>query len=631
MSTSTDSVIHLLPPELANKIAAGEVVERPASVVKELLDNAIDSGADTISVLIQQSGRSMIQVTDNGCGMSKEDLALCFQRHATSKISSAEDLYNIHTLGFRGEAMASVASVAHVTIKTRRVQDETGWEQEVRGGMQRDAVPAAGEPGTTVTVRNLFFNVPARRAFLKTDATELRHIIIAVQQAALAHPEIAFTFSDEKETIYRLPISSLADRIAGIFGKPYRASLLPVDESTSLFRLKGYLIDPKMAKKNRGEQFLFVNGRPFMHRHLNYIIQSVYASWIGREMYPFYALYYELEPGKIDVNVHPSKLEIKFEDERSVAAFTKSIITRALNDRFNVPDSGFEEDGASSGRTPFSFGEGFGGGSGSAPAGNRGGSWNTDFRPDSDRRDFGSRGFNGREMMEKLYPSGISGQPGTETQGDGARSEAEAAGQSGSARSSQFTEKVYDKHRGFWQLHDQYIISQTRSGMFIIDQYAAHTRIIFERATSSAEAGLPSTQQLLFPQIIDFSASDFALLKDVLPTLRKIGFNIQLMSGNSAQVLGVPAELTKMDEKPIIESILHDFQHMGNASGLDPREKLLFAYASKAAIPRGRKLSFPEMEALIDQLFACSNPFFDPLNRPTTVFIPLDDIHKRFR
>lgn len=607
------------------------MVERPASVVKELLDNAIDSGADSIKVLIQQSGRSMIQLTDNGCGMSKEDLAMCFQRHATSKISSAEDLYNIHTLGFRGEAMASLSSVAHVTIKTRRVQDESGWEQEVRGGKQREPVPAACEPGTTVTVRNLFYNVPARRAFLKTDATELRHIIIAVQQAALAHPEIAFEFSDEKENIYRLPAGTLADRIAGIFGKSYRASLLPVEESTSLFTLKGYLIDPKMAKKNRGEQFLFVNGRPFMHRHLNYIIQSVYSAWIGREMYPFYALYYELEPGKIDVNVHPSKLEIKFEDERSVAAFTKSIITRALNERFNVPDSAFDQVGEGAGRSPFSFPEGFGGAKSSMPD-NRSGNWQDRFGAGSDRRDFGSQGMDGNQIMEKLYPSGISRQfsgPGGGEGGEGepgVRSDGRQAGRNGHP-----AEKVYDKHRGYWQLHDQYIISQTRSGMFIIDQYAAHTRIIFERATSSADAGLPSTQQLLFPQIIDFSASDFALLKDVLPTLRKIGFNIQLMSGNSAQVLGVPAELTKIDEKPIIESILHDFQHLGNSSGLDPKEKLLFAYASKAAIPRGRKLSFPEMEALIDQLFACSNPFFDPLNRPTTVFIPLDDIHKRFR
>ncbi|MCH8485667.1 MAG: DNA mismatch repair endonuclease MutL [Candidatus Cyclonatronum sp.] len=625
MTTPSDSVIHLLPSELANKIAAGEVVERPASVVKELLDNAIDSGADSIKVLIQQSGRSMIQVTDNGCGMSKEDLVMCFRRHATSKISSAEDLYNIHTLGFRGEAMASVASVAQVNIKTRRIQDESGWEHEVRGGQEKEPVPAATQAGTSVTVRNLFFNVPARRAFLKTDATELRHIIIAVQQAALAHPEIAFEFSDEKEIIYRLPSGSLADRIAGIYGKSYRASLLPVEESTSLFTLRGYLIDPKMAKKNRGEQFLFVNGRPFMHRHLNYIIQNVYSSWIGKEMYPFYALYYELEPGKIDVNVHPSKLEIKFEDERSVAAFTRSIITRSLNERFNVPDASFDETGERPPRQPFTFPEGFGGGSGSSLPGNRGGSWPDRFGTDSDRRTFGNKGFNGNEMMEKLYPSGISEQLGG-TAGFG-----QAEGEQAASRSAQPAEKVYDKHRGYWQLHDQYIISQTRSGMFIIDQYAAHTRIIFERATNSAEAGLPGTQQLLFPQIIDFSASDFALLKDVLPTLRKIGFNIQLMSGNSAQVLGVPAELTKIDEKPIIESILQDFQNMGNTSGLDPKEKLLFAYATKAAIPRGRKLNFPEMEALIDQLFACSNPFFDPVNRPTTVFIPLDDIHKRFR
>lgn len=621
-STSPENVIHVLSNELANKIAAGEVVERPASVVKELLDNSIDSGADFIRVLIMNAGRTMIQVTDNGCGLSKADIPLCFQRHATSKISTVEDLYNIHTLGFRGEAMASISSVAHVNLKTKRIGDDSGWEYDIRGGTPSDIIPAATEHGTTVSVKNLFFNVPARRAFLKTDATELRHIIITVQQAALAHPEISFELIDDKETIYKLPASSLADRIAGIFGKSYKASLIPVQESTSVVSIKGYLIDPKMAKKNRGEQFLFVNDRPFMHRHLNYIIQSVYSTWIGKEQYPFYALFFEVDPQKVDVNVHPTKLEVKFDDERSVSTFTRSIIKRALNERFQVPDmsgGAFGDEHHSSGSSgSFSFESGF-----SAPPD----SFSNRYQRRPDRAGFQQSGISGTEIMEKLYPS-------VGTKGEGAQTELNTEGETVNpllSRHRRPQEKHYDRGRGFWQLHDQYVISQTRSGMFIVDQYYAHMRIIYEKALSSTESGLPSTQQLLFAQSIDFSASDFTLLKEVLPTLKKIGFNIQLLSGNSALVSGVPADLNMGDEKPIIETILQEYQSYSGPVKLTHREKLVMSFASKAAIPRGKKLSQVEMEALIDQLFACDNPFLDPLNRPTTVFIPLEDIHKRFK
>lgn len=616
------NVIHTLDPALANKIAAGEVVDRPASVVKELLDNAIDSGADNIKIVVQDAGRTLIQIVDNGCGMSKADLPLSIQRHATSKISSVEDLYNIHTLGFRGEAMASVASVAQLSIKTRRHEDETGWEYEVWGGEEKSLKPTPAEAGTSVSVRHLFFNVPARRAFLKTDATELRHIIITVQQAALAHPEIAFELRDGKETIYRLPQSSLANRVAGIFGDAYKASLIPVEESTSLVSIHGYLIDPKMAKKNRGEQFLFVNKRPFLHRHLNYIIQSVYSSWIGKEQYPFYVLFFKVDTNKVDVNVHPTKLEVKFDDERSISVFTKSIVKRALNERFNVPMmSPDARDRSMSGRgfsgrqnAPFSSGAFSIGGDSGRPA--------QTFR--------GQPGKDGLDMVEKLYSSGQhegnlpAGSPPAETNNAG-------QGDSNSPNSPQ-TRHSYDKGRGFWQLHDQYIISQTRSGMFIVDQYYAHTRILFEKALNSTESDLPSTQQLLFPQTIKFSASDFALLEQAFSTLKKIGFNIQLQGGHSAVLSGVPADLSSMgEEKPIIEIILQEYQAFGEDVKLNHRQRLVMAFASKAAIPRGKKLSHQEMEALIDQLFACENPFFDPLDRPTTVFIPLDDIHKRFR
>lgn len=601
---TSDSVIRVLSQELANKIAAGEVVERPAAVVKELLDNSIDAGADAIQILIKNAGKQLIQIVDNGCGMSKEDLRLCFQRHATSKISHVDDLYNIHTLGFRGEAMASIGSVAQITLKSRRHEDDAGWEMELWGGEERNLIPAAMEPGTSVSVRNLFFNVPARRSFLKTDATELRHIIIAVQQAALAHPDIAFELTDSSETIYKLAPSSLADRIAGIFGKSYKKSLIPVQEETSLLSVHGYIIDPKMTRKNRGEQFLFVNGRPFMHRHLNYIIHQIYRDWSPGESYPFYALFFDVEPSKVDVNVHPTKLEVKFDDERSVSTLTRSIVKRALNERFNVPALREEEDDGQDSAFKKIFGGGFGRQDESFPRQDTGGIRHPDF-PRSRRPLAG--------LTESLY--GDSGSiPET---GTGAEPVAPS--------------RLHDRNRGFWQLHDQYIVSQTRTGMFIVDQYAAHKRIIFEKALSSTDSGLPSTQQLLFPQTIDFSASDFELLREVLPNLKKIGFNIQLLSGNSAIVSGVPADLNHGDEKPIIESILHQYQNYSGPVKLDAREKLVMAYASKAAIPRGKRLMQPEMESLIDQLFACENPFFDPLNRPTTFFIPLEDIHKRFR
>lgn len=610
-----ETIIHVLPSELANKIAAGEVVERPAAVVKELLDNAIDSGADDIQIIVKNSGKALIQITDNGCGMSKDDIPLCFQRHATSKINSVDDLYNIHTLGFRGEAMASIGSVSQITMKTRRHEDENGWEYELWGGEERSLQPVAMEPGTSVSVRNLFFNVPARRAFLKTDSTELRHIIIAVQQAALAHPEIAFELMDGSDTIYKLLSSSLADRIAAIFGKTYKASLIPVEEQTSMLSIHGYIIDPKMSRKSRGEQFLFVNGRPFMHRHLNYIIQNIYQNWVGREKYPFYALFFNVDPSKVDVNVHPTKLEVKFDDEKSVATLTRSIVKRALNERFNVPAMHMEKD-------------------------------ETGFAPDSDFQKIFGGGFSGHSDDTSYKPfSGqssreISNQPWTRRPSPpsgftenlyGGAVDAHKSPEELPHSKGNVTKDQHDRLRGFWQLHDQYIISQTRTGMFIVDQYAAHKRILFERALNSTDVGLPSTQQLLFPQTIDFSASDFELLKEVLPNLKKIGFNIQLFSGNSAMVSGVPADLNHGDEKPIIETILQQYQSYSGPVKLNPREKIVMAYASRAAIPRGKRLTQQEMESLIDQLFSCENPFFDPLNRPTTHFIPLEEIHKHFR
>ncbi|MEX1063280.1 MAG: DNA mismatch repair endonuclease MutL, partial [Balneolaceae bacterium] len=340
MSEQTDSVnsiIKTLPPELANKIAAGEVIQRPASVVKELLDNAIDSGAESIKVIIQNAGRTLIQVIDDGCGMGKDDLRRCFMQHATSKIRQIDDLFKIRTLGFRGEAMASIASISQVELKTKRIEDEAGYLVENHGGEVKRLEPAAVDNGTSVAVRNLFYNVPARRQFLKTDATEFRHILKAVHAAALAHTDIAFELTADTDRIYNLPASGLKERVAEIFGRQYRSSLISFEEKTSYVTVSGLLGDPNITKRNRGEQFVFVNGRPVQHRYLTHVLLSTYENLIGDREYPFFALYLDMDVSQVDVNVHPAKLEVKFDDERSVIQLTRSVVKKALNEYLMVP------------------------------------------------------------------------------------------------------------------------------------------------------------------------------------------------------------------------------------------------------------------------------------------------------
>ncbi len=607
---SQTSVIRELPGNISNKIAAGEVVQRPSSVVKELIDNSVDAGAGTIKVAIEKSGRTLIQVTDDGCGMAKEDLRPCFLRHATSKISSLEDLNRILTLGFRGEAMASIASISQVSVKTKRVEDENGHEYEVWGGEEHKFEPTATDNGTTVSVRNLFFNVPARRAFLKSDATEFRHILITFQQSALAHPDVAFELYADGDNVYRLPAQSIADRITGIFGKSYRASLIPVEEKTSVVDIYGYLIDPQMAKKTRGEQFLFVNNRPFMHRHLNYVIQDVYKNWIGTSRYPFYGLFYELDPEHVDVNVHPSKLEVKFEDEKSISQLTRSVVTRGLNAHFQIPDMDQMESGESPSKPAGDFDNfGFGSSSksGKGPDEFQNYSGKTAFR--RDRPGSKELPIDGKEAGEKLY--------GNKEQRDTAQTELDA----GKAVSP----------GSFWQVHDQYILSQTLTGISVIDQHAAHKRIIYERALSDAESGLPGTQQLLFPQTLEFSATDFELLKELKPEIERLGFNFQLLSGNTAMILGVPSDIQSGDENKLLGEMLQQFQHLSGNLRLSNREMIALSYANKTAIKKGKRLSEEEMESLIDQLFSCNEPYFDPLNKPTLLYIPLDEIKSRFQ
>jgi DNA mismatch repair protein MutL len=608
---TSDSIIHSLPPEISNKIAAGEVIQRPASVVKELLDNSIDSGADSIKIIIENAGRTLIQVIDNGCGMSDEDLPLCFQRHATSKISSIEDLFSIRTMGFRGEAMASIASVSQVQVKTKRAEDSNGWEYEIHGGAAGEIFPAATQDGTSISIRNLFFNVPARRQFLKTDVTELRHILRTVQYAALAFSGIAFQVIADGETVYNLPSDTLKNRIVSLFGSAYKASLIEFSEETSYLKIYGFASDPKLAKKSRGEQFLFVNGRPFQHRYLTHVILSLYDAWTRNNEYPFYTLFFEIDPNKVDVNVHPAKMEVKFEDERSVIQLAKSVVNKALNNHFNVPGIPSDSDPFMSDDSSKGFDTGFNFHQPAKDAGRTTGGFSFPSRinkPNINRR--------GDEFAENLYQSS----------GD----------YSGSHRpvSSSDTNQNKEKeplNNSFWQLHNTYVITQTRTGLCMIDQHLAHKRIIFEKAINATEEALPSTQQLLFAQTLELSASDFTLLKELHPIIQRMGFSVQLMSGNTAMINGVPADIDIGNEQEVLVSMLHQYQELGQKINLEARERLAIAFASKAAIPRGRSLSHQEMEALVDQLFACEQPYLDPLKKPTIVYLSLDELQSRFR
>ena len=608
----SESIIHQLPPEISNKIAAGEVIQRPASVVKELLDNAIDAGADQLKILIQNAGRTLIQVSDNGCGMSKEDLPLCFERHATSKINSVDDLFRIRTLGFRGEAMASIASVSQVTVKTKRPEDENGWEFEVWGGEEREIKPTAADNGTTIAVRNLFFNVPARRQFLKTDVTELRHILRTIQYASLASTDVAFYVEADGDVIYDLPIQSLKDRVTQIFGSSYKASLIEFKEETSYVKIHGFASDPKLAKKSRGEQFLFVNGRPFQHRYLTHVILSLYDAWTKNNEYPFYALFFDIDPSKVDVNVHPSKMEVKFEDERSVIQLARSVVNRALNKHFQVPDIEPQDDVFLSDYSSKGFDSGF---SFNRPKSSEGGGFQIPSRINN--RADNLRG-QGRDFSEQMYGrSGgqqDSGQPETQT-----------------FQSKDKPTESVSQNKGFWQLHNSYILTQTRTGLTVIDQHLAHKRIIFEKAINATEEALPSTQQLLFAQTLELSASDYTLLKELHSIIQRMGFSVQLLSGNTAMINGVPADIEIGNEEEVLTSMLHQYQELGQKIKLEAREKLAIAFAAKAAIPRGKKLTEQEMEALVDQLFACEQPYLDPLKKPTISYIPLDEIEARFR
>lgn len=601
-------IIRLLPDHVANQIAAGEVVQRPASVVKELLENSVDAGATRIVLVVKDAGRTLVQVTDDGAGMGPTDARLCFERHATSKIRQADDLAAIRTKGFRGEALASIAAIAQVELKTRHASEEIGTRVLIEGSRVRDQEPVAAPVGTTIAVRSLFYNVPARRQFLKSDGVEFKHVLDEFHRVALAHPEIAFQLVHNDQEEFNMPAGTERQRVVHLFGRKYDERLVPVGETTDFVTVNGFVGKPEFAKRSRGEQYFFVNRRYIRSNYLEHAVRRAYDELIARENYPSWFLFIELDPAQIDINIHPTKTEIKFRDDRAVYAIVHAAVRRALG-RFNiVPSLDFEPEPAI--LAAFA----------NAPEGAGAPAW----RP----QDIGA--FNGpprpsAEGWQQLFDMGMA-TPVVET-GEGREDQRELPARSEVMPSR---EELPQGERPVFQLHGTFIVAQLRNGVMVIDQQRAHERILYERNLRLLEQGAGSSQTQLFPRHVELNATDFAMAEGILPELRTMGFDLESFGGRTLQVNGMPAEAADEDPTRLLEQLLEQLKQERTAFKIERHAMLARSMARSTAIRPGRVLTTAEMHDLIDRLFACAMPTHTPAGKPTLITYGLDELNERF-
>ena len=622
-------VIQLLPESIANQIAAGEVVQRPASVVKELLENAIDAGATQIKLIVKESGKTLIQVIDNGCGMSETDARMSFERHATSKIRSADDLFAIRTMGFRGEAMASIAAVAHVEMKTRLYRNDLGSRLVVEASTLTVQEPCQCSAGTNIAVKNLFFNVPARRNFLKSNAVEMRHILDEFQRVALANTDIFFTLHHNGSEIFHLQPGNLRQRIVGIFGNASNQKLVPVREETDVLSIDGFIGKPEFARKTRGEQLFFVNQRFIKSGYLHHAVMNAYEDLLPKDTFPFYVIFFEMDPARIDINVHPTKQEIKFEDERMVYNYLKVAVRYALGRHNVTPTLDFDQETSFSANKnfglPFNVGTqadferemsgGSGGTNGKKSNGNNSSRLNPDYgREQSDLQNW-----------QKLFETGNEPEEGKEA-AITIKSKWSGEGEMDDASGS-FSKQKKEPY----QIHTSYIVSQLKSGFILIDQQAAHERILYERYLAAMENKDAYTQKELFPKTIDLAPAEAAIMKEILPELNSLGFDIQDFGNNAFILHGVPADMAgRKNQIGIIESLLSQYQQNLDLK-LNSAENIARSMARSAATKRGQMLTSKEMQELIDQLFACTMPFKSPTGRKCFLTYELEELEEQFK
>lgn len=601
--------IKILPENVASKIAAGEVVQRPESVVKELLENSIDAQASHITLIIKDAGKTLIQVIDDGFGMTEEDARLAFHRHSTSKISDVEDLERITTLGFRGEALYSIASVSRVELKTKTAEMELGTQIIIEGGKFLEQNKVNCEKGTSITVKNLFFNVPARRNFLKSNATEFKHIYDTFQRLSLSYTDLRFTFIDDERLVIDLPKSSLEKRIQFYFGESFLDSLIPIRFENEVLSIWGYIGAPHFAKKAKGQQFLFLNNRFVINRSVSHAVYRGYEHLIEKGEYPFYLLFVNLDPKKIDVNVHPSKLEVKFDDENLVYSAIYTAVKDALSTKDFTPQIELTELNDFSVQTRFK-------------------------KPVVDVSGF---------IAKEIY-----GQPKNDFQNYESRSEQSLQSkqedflfeediieQTKQLINSSFIEKTEEIEepivtRQVWQLHNKYILTPIKNGLMIIDQHIAHERILYEKAIQSIENSIPFSQQLLFPQTIELSKPDFELVIELKDYLDKIGFDLKPFGKSTIIINGIPQDVKQGKEKEVLLEILEMYREFALTNVTDEKDNIAKSFACKSAVKAGDPLTEKEMLSLIDNLFACKIPYVCPHGRPVFIKLTIDELDRRF-
>lgn len=607
----SNNKIKILPENLANKIAAGEVVQRPESVVKELLENSIDAGSDNITLVIKRAGKVLIQVFDNGSGMDEEDAILCIQKHATSKISELEDLDSIKTLGFRGEALSSIAAVSQLEIRTETFEQEIGTL--LRFDDSGNIVKEKGSypKGTSVSVKNLFYNVPARRNFLKSDATELKHIIDTFNRIALSRPAVSFKLYNDDEIICNYPSGTLEDRISQVFADNMIDALVPVSEKTEFLNIHGYVGKPSLLKKSKGEQHLFLNNRYVISKQINHAVFTAYENILEKGDYPFFVLFVELDPARIDVNVHPSKLEVRFEDERDIYNFILAVIRKSLGVHDLVPSMIF---------------------SGNEIGGNDKIAFNPFSR--SEKNDFSDRPvFSNRDidLIFNAIPDEVQQIRNSSSESVPDPFEFEERQQELLHHTSTEHQKINADEVSFIvQLHNKYILSQIKSGLIIIDQHVAHERILYEKALTRFETNLPFSQQLLFPKTLELDPAKYILLKELNSYLLKLGFTLKFFSRNTVIIDGVPDDVKSGTEEMILLEMIDEYIFNHKEKKLETRDNIAKSYSCKTAIKAGDKLNEKEIRLLIDQLFATSMPYVCPHGRPIVIKISLDEFDRRF-
>ena len=597
-----DNLIKLLPEHVANQIAAGEVVQRPSSVVKELLENSIDSGAKKISLLIKESGRTLIQVVDNGCGMSEKDALICFQRHSTSKITSAADLFNLSTKGFRGEALASIAAISHTELITKTKSSEIGTFIRIEGNKIIQNKSIVSNEGSSISVKNLFYNVPARRNFLKSDNVEVRHIINEFHRVALAHPEIHFEFDNNDNQLFSLPISNIRQRIVNIFGSKSNEKLVPVNETTEVLKLSGFIFKPEFSKKSRGEQFFFVNNRFIKSPYLNHAVNSAFEGLINSGYNASYFLFLDVDPKRIDINIHPTKTEIKFDDDHTIYAILRSAIKHSLG-QFNIsPILDFDRDKNLD--IPYKYAS-------MSSTNNIEVEVNHNFNPfDKNQNELNFKDLNQSKDNQQLEYSAF--------QGD-LNSQLDLVGNLN-----------HESISSVFQLKNKYLVNKIKSGLVIINQNRAHQRILYENFLKYITVQGNDSQKLIYPVDVQLSIKEIAIIENFKTQLNNSGFLFDTVNNETISFSSLPSSIEKDDLESVIRSLLDNITNEIPDDNFSQTDMISKSLAKSMAIKNGQNLNANEMDFIVNGLFACKEPNISPFNKRTYITLTKEDLDNKF-